>query len=110
VLCEHGAGDYKFVIIVSIRKWRICNFFLRRFSGVTRELYRGFQKCSPGVIVAHQRPFSFAQARGSGADLANEQSSDLNRSKWKPVVEHRLGVADGTRTRNNQNHNLGLYH
>ena len=22
----------------------------------------------------------------------------------------KLGVADGTRTRNNQNHNLGLYH
>lgn len=85
-------------------------FFLRRFSGVTRELCRGFQKCSPGSLSPTSVRLTLHRRAGSGADLANEQSPDLNRSKWKPVVEHRLGVADGTRTRNNQNHNLGLYH
>ena len=31
---------------------------------------------------------------------------------WEGVVSHlgRFGVTDGIRTRNNQNHNLGLYH
>ena len=27
-----------------------------------------------------------------------------------PELEKKSGVTDGTRTRNNQNHNLGLYH
>src|SRR5207249_9682639 len=27
-----------------------------------------------------------------------------------PALQQKIGVANGTRTRNNQNHNLGLYH
>ena len=33
-------------------------------------------------------------------EISNRRSQILNQ----------FGVADGTRTRNNQNHNLGLYH
>ena len=43
------------------------------------------------------------------ADLS-ERLSILAQQVFNWKLEINMGVVDGTRTRNNQNHNLGLYH
>lgn len=44
------------------------------------------------------------QLKEGGPYIWNAQKGNAHKEK------NRMGVADGTRTRNNQNHNLGLYH
>ena len=66
-ICEHGGGDYRFVI------------------STVNENFVMFER----FLLNQLNPKSLAFEQG---------------------LEFPDRVADGTRTRNNQNHNLGLYH
>src|SRR5262249_38755333 len=104
---------------LSLQKWQASakhEFYLCRqnarkcliISGVpggirTPNLLIRSQKLYPVELQAH---FAKSQAPNS-----KSQSRSGNFGAWSlRFGACEAGVADGTRTRNNQNHNLGLYH
>jgi hypothetical protein len=74
-----------------------------------------FHRCVPGgirtpnLLIRSQKLYPVElQARFVNPKT---QASNPNRRNGKfGIWDLRSRVADGTRTRNNQNHNLGLYH
>ena len=70
---------------------------------------------TPNLLIRSQKLYPVelqALLRFAIADLRLEQRLSLSASKSKiGIRKSKISrVADGTRTRNNQNHNLGLYH
>jgi hypothetical protein len=69
---------------------------------------------TPNLLIRSQLLYPVelqTQLSKSQAPISNSQSRSRKlRSLEFGIWSLQSGVVDGTRTRNNQNHNLGLYH
>ena len=82
----------------------------------SKYLYIRYLQCHvPGGIRTHnllirsQKLYPVELQAQLGFSISDFRFGEGKIDDLQPQIQNHCGVADGTRTRNNQNHNLGLY-